>query len=463
MDIGINNIFNIIKKIKNDDLFRSGSTVFIAIVISSAFFYINNIVLGRILGTAAYGELGALFALTLFLQFILLRSVTIIEARSISKLKGLGKSQIISNFHKKILIYITTVGIVAFVIFLLMSEQIAFFLQIESVLLVILTGIVFLFWWPISVNCGTIQGLQRFNQVAIMNILPALLKFIFSIGLVMIGFRIFGAIGGLVIGNAVTLIISFYLLKDIVKFPVLNFFSKGNKNQNKFLSNFNQTGLFSNEKITDIKEVYKFLIPVLFAVICIAIPTNIDVVLIKHFFTNEDTGLFTAVTVFGRMIFAFPLAIVTVMFPKIVEIHTKKEDTKDTLNRSLLYTLIPTGLIVILFYTLPKFFIGIFFGDEYINAAPLLQLYVFFIFFSSLVTVLLYNSLAKNRYLYVYIFTAFSVLEIGLIWFYHSSITFIIEIFLIINIISFIIGICINYVNIELKIGNRKNKINLIK
>ncbi len=461
MNFSINNILNIIKKIISDDLFRSGSLVFFAIILSSAFFYLNNIFLGRILGIVAYGEFGALFALTLFLQFILLKSVTIIDARSISKLKGLGKLQIIPRFHRKMLLYVTIIGVVAFVIFLLISKQIAFFLHIDSILLVILIGIIFLFWWPLSVNCGTIQGLQRFKHVAIINILPAALKFTFSVGLVVIGFSINGAIGGLVIGIIISLIISFYLLKDIVKFPGINLFSKSITKQNKPISDYNQTRLSSNEKIPDIKEVYKFLIPVLFAVVCIAIPTNIDVVLIKHFFTAKDTGLFTAVTVFGRMIFAFPLAIVTVMFPKIVEIHAKKEDTEDTLKRSLLYTLIPTGLIVILFYLFPKFFIGIFFGDEYINAAPLLQLYIFFIFFFSLITVLLYNSLAKNRYLFVYIFTAFSILEIGLIWLYHSSIVLIIEILLLINIISFIIGIYINYSYTKPKMGYRKNKIDL--
>ena len=44
------------------------------------------------------------------------------------------------------------------------------------------------------------QGLQRFNHVAIMKVLPATMKSTFGIGLVLLGLGIYGAISGLIIG-----------------------------------------------------------------------------------------------------------------------------------------------------------------------------------------------------------------------------------------------------------------------
>ena len=410
-------IFKTLKNIHKDDLFRSGSLVLFAIVVSSAFFYINTIVLGRVLGIAVYGEFGALFSLSFFLQFILLRSITVIDAQFVSKFKGQNNFQKIPLFHSKMLLYTTIIGIAAFAIFSLLSGQIAYFLHIDSVILVLLIGILFLFCWPLSVNCGTIQGLQRFNSVALMNILPAVLRFIIGVGLVFIGFGIFGAVQGLVIGTIIAVVTSFYLLRDIMRLPG---FKKSSRyiSASPHISNPNLAHDEVHDITVEIKEAFRFSFPVLCAVVCIAIPTNIDVVLVKHFFTASDTGLYTAVSVFGRIIFSLPIAMVTVMYPKVVEAHAQKSETRNLLNRSLLYTGIPAGLIAITFYVFPKFFLGIFYGAEYLEAASFLQLYGIFIFFFSLATVLVYNSLAKNRYGFVYVFAAFSILELGLILFY---------------------------------------------
>jgi O-antigen/teichoic acid export membrane protein len=178
---------------------------------------------------------------------------------------------------------------------------------------------------------------------------------------------------------------------------------------------------------------------------CIAIPTNIDLVLIKHFFNSVDASLFTAVTVFGKMVLAVSVAITTVMYPKIVEAHVKNDKTRNILNKSLLYTLLPVGLITIIFYLLPKFLLGLFYGDEYLGADILLKYYGIFAFFFSLVTVFLYNSLANNRYRFVYLFVVFSIFELILIWLYHYSLVFIIQILLVVSIIMLIIGFIENY------------------
>jgi len=332
----------------------------------------------------------------------------------------------------------TLAGIVAFVIFSLLSEQIANFLHIDSILLVFFIGINFIFCWIMPVNLGILQGLQRFNHMAFLNVLPAALKFVICVILMIIGFGIYGAVGGLVLGLIIAFIISFYLLRDIIRLPSL-------KNFSPFISNPDHPYFLAHEINLEINTAFRYSFSVIFAVVCIAIPTNIDVVLIKHFFSSSETGLYTAVSIFGRIIFSIPIAIVTVMYPKVVEAHTQKSETKELLKKSLIYTGLPAGILAILFYVTPKFFLGLFYGKEYIEAGPFLQIYGIFIFFFSLTTVLLYNSLAKHRFEFVYLFVAFSILELGLIWLSHSSIIDVLQIFLLISVITFVIGFCSNY------------------
>jgi O-antigen/teichoic acid export membrane protein len=337
-------------------------------------------------------------------------------------------------------------GLIAFVIFSLLSWQIANFLHIDSIMLIIWIGILFFICWALSVNLGLMQGLQRFNHLALMNFLPALLKIIISGGLVLIGFGIYGAIGGLVLGIFANFIISFYLLRDIIRWSVIKtFFNIRSANVSKSNSDTDLSQITDSEINTEIKNAFRFSFPVLLMTACIAIPTNIDLILIKHFFTSVDAGLFTAVSVFGKMVLAVSVAITTVMYPKIVEAHVKNDKTRGLLNRSLFYTLLPVGLAAILFYLLPKFLLGIFYGDEYLEAEILLKYYGIFIFFFSLVTVFLYNSLANNRYRFVYLFVVFSIFELVLIWFYHYSLIFIIQILLVMSVIMLIIGFIENY------------------
>ena len=367
-------------------------------------------------------------------------------ARSMSKFKGQNNLQLIPLFHSKMLLYISAGGIASLVIFSLLSGKIANFLHVDSIILVLFIGVLFLLCWILPVNLGTMQGLQRFNQLAFMRILTPAMKLLFGVGLMFMGFGIYGAIGGLVIGAIIALIVSFYLLRDIIRLPSLRTNSQSiSTTTPESTSDHDHLHFLAHDINFEIKEAFRFLSPILFAIVCLAIPTNIDVIFVKHFFTAEDAGLFTAVTVFGRMSLSVPLAITIIMYPKAVEAHTKNNETRGLLKRSLLYTGIPTGLLAILFFIIPKSILGILYGTEYLEAESLLKLYGIFIFFFSLTIVLVYNSLAKNRYGFVYLFSALSLLELVLIWLYHDSLILVLQIFLIMSVISFVIGFFINY------------------
>ena len=97
---------------------------------------------------------------------------------------------------------------------------------------------------------------------------------------------------------------------------------------------------------------------------------------------------------------------------------------------------------------------GFFYGEKYLGAESLLKFYGIFIFFFSLTIILVYNSLAKNRYWFVYLFAAFSVLEVGLIWLYHSSLILVLQILLLMSVIMFFTGFFINYSQPQAKMTN---------
>ena len=72
--------------------------------------------------------------------------------------------------------------------------------------------------------------------------------------------------------------------------------------------------------------------------------------------------------------------------------------------------------------------LGIIYGEHFFEADVLLMYYGIFIFFFSLVIVFVYHSLAKNQYGFVLFFVALSIIEIGVVWVYHTSLLQIIQI-----------------------------------
>jgi len=342
-------------------------------------------------------------------------------------------------------------GFIGLLIFSIFSGFIADFLRLDSVTLVLLTGIVFFISWVQPVNLGTMQGLQRFKHFSYNLIVQAGAKFIVGAGLVILGFGIFGAIWGLVLGFIVSLLVSFYLVRDIIRFRNKTTTIPGNPGYygiNDEPANDNADSIFQ------VKPIYEYSFFVFLAVACITIPTNIDILIVKHFFSSEETAHYTAAAIFGKMIFFLPIGITRVMYPKVVEGYAKKAITKGLLNRSLLYTGLPTGLLVLVLWMFPGFFLEIFFGSNYLVAKSLLQLYGPMMFFFSLTTVFVYYNLARNRYGFVCLFTAYTVLELILVWMYHSSIMLILQILLLMTVLFFVIGLISTHLyNEEKEVG----------
>ena len=165
--------------------------------------------------------------------------------------------------------------------------------------------------------------------MAVSNISNASFKLFFGIALVMAGFGVSGALFGVAIGTILGLFISFIFLKPYIK--------PNNPHEPDFrYSSF-----------------YSYSLPVMFAMISLSIPSNLDVILAKYFFSPAEAGLYTSVSVLGKIVFFFSGAVGTVMFPMITEKFTKREDTKGILKKSILCAGALSGGLVLIYVLYP--------------------------------------------------------------------------------------------------------------
>ena len=427
----------VLEKFMRDDLLRSGSLMLFASLATGGINFLFHMFMGGMLEVTAYGEFGALFAMSFFIFSILNRTIKISSANFISEFKGKKRLDSIPYFHSKLFIRMVAIGVIGLLIFSSFSRIIADFLNINSITLVLPIGIVLFISCIYPVNLGTIQGLQRFKGLAIINVSQASGKIGVGVILVLIGFGIYGAVAGVVAGPVIGFLISFLFIRDFIRLPGF----KGGEKSMSFPKPINSEVKTPSGKRTDFnfKDIYKFSFPVLISIAFLTMPTNIDVVLVKHFFSDAETGLYTAASIFGKIIYFLPIGLTTVMFPKIVERHTANRNTRRILIRTLLYTGLLTGIGAIFFWLFPKFFLGLppTWGDKYLPASSLLKYYGIAMFFFSLTAVLVYYNLALNRYQFIYGSMFIAVISLILICIYHSKLIHVLQIFLLSNIVLF--------------------------
>jgi len=369
--------------------------------------------MGRALGPYEYGVFGSLFAIS-YIIFVLTQTIQTGSARFVSKFVGEHQNKKINVFARGLLKRMFILGISLFIFIVLLSGPITSFLKIDSIYPVIILASIFIFSTLLPVNLGIIQGLENFKSLGFNTIINFLSKLVLGIFLVWIGFGVNGAIGGVVLGFLVALLFSFV--------PLKNYFRAKNLNEKKF--NFS--------------ELYVYSFPTIIAMFCFSVPSNVDVIIAKHFFTSQIAGIYTAVTVLGKIILFVPGAIAIVMFPKISRLYTEKKDTGYVLNISLIYTGILAGIIAMGYWFFPYLAIRIPYGIDYIEAVPYLRLYGIAMFFFSLTVVLMRYSLAINHLRYVYLLLFFTLTEIGLLSIFHDSLMMMVEILLIVNILLFL-------------------------
>ncbi|MCM8778438.1 MAG: hypothetical protein NC834_01450, partial [Candidatus Omnitrophica bacterium] len=241
--------------------------------------------------------------------------------------------------------------------------------------------------------------------------------FVFIFIKLMLGVK--GALGAFLISSFLSLLLCFYF-------------------QNKSLSV--TVNPVSENKGLDLKNIYSYFFPVFMVTLGGAAFLNIDIILVKRFFEPFEAGLYSLSQVVGKIVFFFPSAIITAMFPKVANLQAKNQDTKFILKKSILYMFFLSALIASVALIFPEWVLRIIVGKVYKECFPLIRMFSINMVLLSILFVFMnyYLSLDKRRYLYIFLGTL--LLEIALISLFHKSLSQV----LVLIFISFLFLFCLN-------------------
>lgn len=301
-----------------------------------------NVSMARLLGPALFAQVAAMVTLLMLLSSVSL-SFQMVCAKFVARNGTLrGKLAVFHDLRRTAWI----VGLGIAVAFLLARYPVAEYLRMPDSRLLIVFALGMAFYTPLGVKRGNIQGLCQFGALSRNYIFEAACKLVMAIAMVELGYAVIGVVGA--------------ISASIVAAMLL----PGPKAENSAL-------------ITESGEVipasFREAIQAIVFFIGQVVINNIDIILVKHFFTAELAGLYAAVALVGRLLYFAAWSVVSAMFP--ISAASRDESMKHVLVVPLLIVLAMSVVFIGILALFPHFIIQLVLGESFRSAEPLLSLY----------------------------------------------------------------------------------------
>ncbi len=240
-----------------------------------------NIAVARMLGPSAFGHAAAAVTLLMLVSAITL-SFQLVCAKFVARNEAAaGKAQVYSALMHRALL----VGALLGVSLLLASGYVASYLNLPSRWVVMLLALGIAFYIPLGVKRGGLQGTCSFARLSWNFLLEAFTKFVGAVVLIHLGYGVYGAVAAI----SLSVVLAFCV-------PAI------------------PPELKVHPAIGLPASFHEGMQAIVFFVGQVVI-NNVDILLVKHFFSSDQAGLYAAIALVGRVIYFASWSVVSAMFP----------------------------------------------------------------------------------------------------------------------------------------------------
>jgi len=365
----------------------------ISIIIVNAGNYLLNVLLGNILGPELFADTAVLITLLLILSFIGM-AFQVATAKFIILL-DISRKTALTKLAVK---YALILGLIASTLLIVLSKELHIIFQTQSQGMFIIFAIGIPFYFFMCINRGFYLGEKKLVLLSLTYHSEMLSRLIFTLLLVVLLPKSYSTIA-VAIGILISLVIGLFPIKN-------NYISS---NWLKSTSYLNPTKFRAFFMITAFYECTQILI------------NHSDLLLVKHFFNNYDTGLYAALALIGRAVYYTAWIFIMLLLPKVIALKKQGKNTQKTLFKYVIYTSIIAAMLIICSKLFPNQIIVILFGKDYVAIAPLLWKYALASSLFAVANIFSYYFLSLNKYFPIVITSVIGVAQIISITLLHSS------------------------------------------
>ncbi|AYN68641.1 sugar isomerase [Euzebyella marina] len=388
--------------------------------------YLYNLLLGRFLGPEAFSEAALLITLLLVLSFM---GMTFQLAVAKFAVLFSGKEWHIfkSNSYRRSAL----IGLVVGIAIILFSGQLQQLFNSQSRWMFIIFGLGIPVYFFMSVNRGTYQGRQEFNNLSITYQTEMWSRLLLTMALLLI----FDVQPGVLVATGIFISFLFGL----------------------FPSDAKGVTFFNNDKLSaeNSKKVNKFIILTACYELTQIIINNSDILMVKHYFEAMDAGLYASLALIGRVVYFVAWMFVMLLLPAVVQKEKDGEPTAPILFKYITYIGLLSASIVMACYFFPELIITLMFGDSYLSMSALLWQYALATSLFALSNIFAYYFLSLDHFVPVIISGVLGLSQIALVALFHDSLSSVVHV-QIIAMSSLLVIQIIYFLNKEIR--NKANK-----
>ena len=350
-----------------------------------------NILIARMLGAAGFGDASALYTLLMLLSAVTL-SFQIVTSKFIARNSEiLVRAQIYASMLRRawqvglgIALLLAAGGTYLKSYFNLPAQH-------DLLLLAIATGV----YIPLGVRRGKMQGCYDFRGLAINVVVEVAVK-------------LGGALLFLHFGMGVTGVMTAVLLSIVAAYlagrPGAQYRAR--------------SGLIKVARFGEgLQAVLYFVGQVILS--------NLDILLVKHFFPVSEAGIYAAVALVGRVVFMLSWSVVSSMFP-VSASHTQRQVGRSVLYTGLLLVGTVTSIFIAAVALVPEAVWIMLLGKAFLLATPgafsaLLTQYALMTGIYSIAVVIMMYEISRRTGIAAWVQLGASVMLAAAIWRYHDS------------------------------------------
>ena len=320
----------------------SGSLIMlVAMMLVNVFNFAYNMIMARMLGPGAFGNINAAVTLLLLASCISL-AFQLVCAKFVAKSQGdPGKAAVVHSLLGKAWIVSLLLGAALF----LTQKPVARYLNVPSPWIIGILALGIAAYAPLGVKRGAMQGVCAFQRLGTNFVLEALTRLVFGVGLVVVGYGVLGAVGAI----SASVIVACFVPRIPAQLRT-------------------PRGVAEPLLLAEAVQAIVFFVGQV-------IINNIDILLVKHFFPADPAGIYAAISQIGRILyFASWFGVVNAMFP--VAAAAGPDEKKDHgLGLPVLLVLGISILFIAVAAAVPHLIMGVIFGSRFIDIGWLLALY----------------------------------------------------------------------------------------
>ncbi|NMC57912.1 MAG: oligosaccharide flippase family protein [Candidatus Methanofastidiosa archaeon] len=390
--------------------------MFFSIILARFFGYIFQVIVGRALGPEEFSIFGTLFSI--FLIFTVpATTISLVISRYTSEFKVNNDFNNIKNLMNFAFKKTIKIALIVFIIILLLSLPLSNFLRISNLYTILIFNFSIFWSFLIPVILGILQGLQNFKWLSFLTYFQTLSRLIIVSFFLYLGLVLNGTVLSFTIGPLFPFLLGIFALKGLFRL---------------------------DDDHQDTLELYHYTLPILLVTGIMVIMQNIDIIVVKHFFSERESGLYIAASEIAKTIIYIGSAVSISVFPKVSELSSKSKSSFKFLKTSFILISSISLIFILLCIFFNREITLLLFGKKYLDSANILP---FFSISMSLfgVSFVIFNYLnAIKKFKFIFPLAMVLIFQIFLIFIFHSRIIEILYILIICSFMTFLISI-LNY------------------